>query len=316
MNPFVDKDILSLNWFRRSDFDLVFSTAMEMEPVVWNRTRIKLLEDKVLGVCFFQPSTRTRVSFESAMQRLGGAVVGFSDPKVTRAGDYYEESLEDVSRMMESYSDALVIRHPKDFGPAAAADVVDIPVINAGDGYNEHPTQSLLDGYTILRKKGRLDGLNIALVGDMNMRVMHALPLMLAEFGCKVFFISPKDQSLPVAWVEEYRKRGLDFQEMGEIDEKLAELDAIYLMGTLTPSYGQGRVEASKEKPRTPRPYVIDREKLEKARPDVILLHPLPRTDELPKDVDALPAAHYFIQARYGVVVRMALLALIFDRAS
>jgi len=314
MNPFEGKDFLSLKGLQRKDYELLFRTAMEMEPIVWNRSRSKLLEDKVLGVAFFQPSTRTRVSFESAMQRLGGAVVGFSDPKVTRAGDYYEESLEDVARMMESYSDVLVIRHPKDFAPAAAAEVVDIPVINAGDGYNEHPSQSLLDVYTILRKKGRLDGLKIALVGDMNMRVMHALPLALAEYDCKVYFVSPKDQSVPTVWLEEFHKRNLNFQELEEIDEQLGQLDAIYLMGTLTPSYGQGRVEVAKEKPHTPQPYVIDRDKLEKAKPDILLLHPLPRTDELPKEVDALPSAQYFIQARYGVVVRMALLGLIFGR--
>ena len=314
MNRFEGKDFLSLKGLQRTDYELLFQTAMEMEPIVWTRSRTKLLEDKVLGVAFFQPSTRTRVSFESAMLRLGGAVTGFSDPKVTRAGDYYEESLEDVVRMMESFSDALVIRHPKDFAPAAAAETVEIPVINAGDGYNEHPTQSVLDVYTILRKKGHLDGLKIALIGDMNMRVMHALPLALAQYDCKVFFVSPKDQAVPAPWIDEFRKCNLNYQELEKIDEVLGQIDAIYLMGTLTPSYGEGRVEAAKGKPQTPRPYVVDMEKLKKAKPDVLLLHPLPRTDELPKEVDVLPCAQYFIQARYGVVVRMAILALMFGR--
>ncbi len=314
MNRFEGSDFLSLKGLQRTDYELIFRTAMEMEPIVWSRTRTKLLEDKVLGVAFFQPSTRTRVSFESAMLRLGGAVTGFSDPKVTRAGDYYEESLEDIARMMESYSDALVIRHPKDLAPAAAAEAIEIPVINAGDGYNEHPTQSVLDVYTILRKKGRLDGIKIALIGDMNMRVMHALPLALAKFDCQVFFVSPKDQAMPTLWKEEFIKNNLNFQELEEVDGKLGELDAIYLMGTLTPSYGQGRVEATKEKPHTPQPYVVDLAKIKQTKPDLVLLHPLPRTDELPKEVDTLSCAQYFAQARYGVVIRMAILALMFGR--
>ena len=311
MNTFANCDLVTLIGKQREDFELVFNTSRKMEPIVDQRSRNNLLANKVLGVAFFQSSTRTRVSFESAMVRLGGAVVGFSDPKTTRAGDYYSESLEDVVRMMESYSDLLVIRHPQDFAPEKAAGVVEIPTINAGDGYNEHPTQALLDMYTILRKKGHIDGLKIALVGDMNMRVMHSLPVALASYDTKLFFVSPPDQSLPDRWLNEIRKVGLNFEELSDLDGIIDNLDVIYLMGTKTPSYAKGHLDTPSERPKTPDHYIIGKDKLAKAKEDLILLHPLPRTDELPKDVDHMPQAHYFIQARYGVIVRMALLALI-----
>lgn len=314
MYAFSGKDFLTLKGVCRADIEYLFDMSRSMESILRQRTRTNLLADKLLGVAFFQVSTRTRMSFESAAQRLGGGVVGFSDPKTTRAGDYYAESLYDVVRMMESYADMLVIRHPKDGAPAEAAAATDIPVINAGDGYNEHPTQGLLDAYTIYREKGRLDGLQIALVGDMNMRVLHSLPLALAAFGSQVYFISPKDQAQPDIWRAEYQKVGLKYKELETLDGILPELDVIYLMSTKTPSYSQGRVEASMEHESTPRPYIIDREKLERARKDVIVLHPLPRADELPVEIDAMSAARYFVQAQYGVAVRMALLAAIMGR--
>jgi aspartate carbamoyltransferase catalytic subunit len=315
MNTFKRKDLVTLKGIKRDDLDLLFDIARQMEPVVQQRTRIDLLKDKVLGIAFFQVSTRTRMSFESAMVRLGGGIVGFSDPKTTRAGDYYAESLHDVVRMMESYADVLVIRHPQDGAPAEAASITDIPVINGGDGYNEHPTQSLLDVYTILQEKGDLDGLRIALVGDMNMRVMHALPLALAQYKIHVDFVSPPEQSMPEHWLNEYQRLGLSYEERANLDDILEDLDVIYLMGTKTPSYAEGRTETKKDdRPLTPKPFVIDKEKLEHAKPGLIVLHPLPRTDELPMHVDTMDAARYFVQARYGVTLRMALLGLIMGR--
>jgi aspartate carbamoyltransferase catalytic subunit len=316
MHAFSGKDFLTLKGVSRTDLEFLFDIAHSMETILRNRTRTNLLADKLLGSAFFQVSTRTRMSFESAMQRLGGGVVGFADPKTTRAGDYYAESLYDVVRMMESYADMLVIRHPKDGAPAEAAAATDIPVINAGDGYNEHPTQALLDAYTILREKGRLEGLQIAMVGDMNMRVMHSLPLALAAFCSQVYFVSPKEQAQPEVWLTEYQKVGLRYEELENLDGILQELDVIYLMGTKTPSYAQGRVDAGVEHELTPPPYIIDRDKLEKAKKELIVLHPLPRADELPVEIDMMVAARYFVQAHYGVAVRMALLAALMGRVS
>jgi aspartate carbamoyltransferase catalytic subunit len=311
VHTFAGNDLVTLKDFDRADMEVVFEVTDQMEPILRERKRTDLLKDTLLGLAFFQVSTRTRISFESAMQRLGGGVVGFADPKTTRAGDFYAESLHDVMRMMEYYADVIVVRHPRDGAPAEAADFVDVPVINAGDGYNEHPTQSLLDVYTIYRERGTLDGLRIALVGDMNMRVMHSLPLALAQFQSELFFISPPEQSMPASWLQEYQRVGLNYTEVSVLDGILDSLDVIYLMGTKTPSYAEGRTEGSEQRPPTPLAYVINPEKLAQTKSDLILLHPLPRTDELPVEVDTLPSVRYFVQAYYGVALRMALLALI-----
>jgi aspartate carbamoyltransferase catalytic subunit len=313
-NPFIGKDFITLKGIKRTNLEFIFDVARKMEPILEKHTRTDLLHDKVLGVAFFQVSTRTRMSFESAMIRLGGGVVGFSDPKTTRVGDYYAESLQDVMRMMDGYADAIVIRHPQSGAPAGAATVAEVPVINAGDGYNEHPTQSVQDVYTILKTKGTVDGLKIALVGDMNMRVMHSLPLALAQFKTHVYFISPSDQAMPQLWLDEFEKVGLSYEQRVDLEGILKELDVIYLMGTKTPSYAEGRTEVKTDRPQTPQPYVIDREKINRAKKGIIVMHPLPRVDELPTDVDTMDAAFYFKQANYGVAVRMAILALIFGK--
>ncbi len=317
MSVFEGKDMVTLKGVKRDDMELLFEETRKMESIVVDRRRIKLLEDKVMGLAFFQVSTRTRISFESAMVRLGGAVVGFSDPKTTRAGDYYSESLHDIIKMMESYSDIIVIRHPEDGAPAEATSFTDVPIISGGDGYNEHPTQSLLDVFTIQQEKGTVDGLKIALVGDMNMRVMHALPLALAQYDTQLYFVSPEEQSMPQKWLDEFTSEGLNYVEMENLDGILHELDVIYLMGTKTPSYAIGRTN-SKDQERFPTPeaYVIDANKLSKAKSDLIVLHPLPRTDELPKEVDSLKSARYFEQAHYGVALRMALLGLMYGRTA
>lgn len=314
INPFIGKDFITLKGIKRADLELIFDVARKMEPILQRHTRTGLLHDKVLGVAFFQVSTRTRMSFESAMTRLGGGVVGFSDPKTTRAGDYYAETLQDVMRMMDGYADAIVIRHSQSGAPAEAAAVAEVPVINAGDGYNEHPTQSVQDVFTILRTKGTIDGLKIALVGDMNMRVMHSLPLALAQFKTHVYFVSPPDQAMPQLWLDEFKKVSLSYEQRVDLDDILKELDVIYLMGSKTPSYAEGRTEVKADRPQTPRPYVIDREKINRAKKGIIVLHPLPRVDELPTDVDTMDAALYFKQANYGVAVRMAILALMMGR--
>ncbi len=314
MHDFAGKDFISVKGVERVDFELVFDVAREMEGILRARTRTDLLANKVMGLMFFQVSTRTRISFESAMTRLGGGVVGFVDPKTTRAGDYYAESIHDVTRMMEHYADVLVMRHPQDGAPAKAAEFVDVPVINAGDGYNEHPTQALLDMYTILRERGSLEGVRIGLVGDMNVRVMHSLALGLAQYKAKAYFITPPELTMPIPWRDELDKAGLDYEEARAIDDVLDELEAIYLVHVKTPDYHIGRTESGSEHATVPPAFVMDREKLSRARSDIIILHPLPRTGEVPTDVDCHASARYFVQAYYGVAVRMALLSLILGK--
>ncbi len=315
MYSFAGRDFITLKGLERADIEEVFEVAQEMEKIVCARKRVDLLHDKLLGLMFFQVSTRTRTSFESAMQRLGGGVVGFADPKVTRAGDYYAETLYDTVRMMESYADVLVIRHPQDFAPAEAAAAVDVPVINAGDGYNEHPTQAMLDLYTIKREKGQITGLNVGLVGDMTMRVVHSLALGLARYQAKVLFVSPPDARHPEPWIEEYKRIGLDYEEADSIDDVLPQLDVIYSLTVNPPSFHLGRSDAVQDRPKTPDAYVITPAKLARAKKDVIVLNPLPRKDELPPETDAYSAARYFVQANYGVAVRMALLSMLLGKA-
>ena len=315
MHSLLGKDFITMKGVERADLELIFDVTREMEQTLRARTRTDLLKDKLLGLMFFQVSTRTRISFESAMQRLGGGVVGFVDPASTRIGDYYAESLHDVVRMMEHYSDVIVIRHPKDFAPAEAAAITDVPVINAGDGYNEHPTQALLDLYTILRERGSLEGAKVGIVGDLKVRVFHSLPLGLAQYHAKAYFVSPKEAGMPEPWLEEFRKVGLDYEVANSVDEVIEKVDAIYIVGATPPSFHVGRSEAKPDRAPVPKPFTLDREKVARAKPEMIILHPLPRTDELPTDLDAHATARYFVQAYYGVAVRMALLSLIFGRA-
>jgi len=315
MHSFTGRDFVTMRGVERPDLELVFDVARQMEQIVRSRTRTDLLRDKLLGLMFFQVSTRTCISFQSAMERLGGGVVGFTDPKTTRAGDYYSESLQDTVRMMENYADVLVMRHPQDGAPAQAAAIAGVPVINAGDGYNEHPTQALLDLYTILRERGQLEGVRVGLVGDMRIRVFHSLALGLARYRAKTCFVSPVEASMPSQWKEEFGRVGLTYMETQSLEDVLSELDVIYLLGTKPPSFSVGRSEAMDVRPSTSPEYVVNCEKLARASPDLLLLHPLPRTDELPTEVDEHASQRYFVQAHYGVAVRMALLALIMGRA-
>jgi aspartate carbamoyltransferase catalytic subunit len=315
MHSFMGRDFITVKGVERADFELIFDVAREMEVILRARKRTDLLQDKILGLMFFQVSTRTRTSFESAMTRLRGGVVGFADPKVTRAGDYYSESLHDIARMMENYADVLVIRHPQDFAPLEAANCVDVPVVNAGDGTNEHPTQALLDMYTILRERGSIEGAHVGLVGDMSMRAMHSLSLALAQYRAKVYLISPPELAMPSAWQANLQEAGLDYVESRSIDEVLDDLHVIYLTSIKAPDFHVGRTEAVKEHFPIPPEFVLDRERLARARPELLVLNPLPRSGEVPTDVDAHASARYFVQAYYGVAVRMALLSLILGRA-
>ncbi len=314
MHNFFGKDLVSLKNIEYSDMELIFEVADEMEKITASRTRVDLLRDKILGLMFFQVSTRTRMSFESAMVRLGGGVVGFADPKVTRAGDYYAESLQDTIRVMESYADIFAIRHTADNAPMEAASYTDVPVINAGDGYNEHPTQALLDVYTIRRERGNLNNLCVGMMGDMNIRAMHSLPLALARYNAKIYFIAPPEVSMPKKWLEEFQRIGLNYKELEDINDVLGELDVIYPVNINSPDYHISREDSSAEKKSIPEKYIVNREKVLRGKPDLLVLHSLPRKDELSVDVDPLPAARYFVQSYYGVCVRMALLSLILGK--
>jgi aspartate carbamoyltransferase catalytic subunit len=307
------RDILSLKEFERQEFFRVFEIAERLEPIARNRRNGDLLKDKTLVTAFYQPSTRTRLAHEAAMHRLGGHVTGFSDAKMTRAGDFYQESIKDTVKMLEFYGDVIVMRHFQQGAPHEAAQWSSIPIINGGDGWGEHPTQILTDLYTVLREKGRLDGLKWLAVGDMRMRTMHSLGYALTQFDCPVTFVAPPDMRLPQQYKDEWKEYALNFREADHVEQAIADADVILVEPVVQPDYTKSRDERSgKDVGMTPANYKITRELLTtKAKSDAILLHSLPRMDEIPTDVDITRWSRYWQEAFNGVVMRMALLALV-----
>lgn len=312
MRSFLGRDILSLKEFERNEFMHVFDVAKQLEPIARSRKNSDMLKEKTLVTAFYQPSTRTRLAHEAAMHRLGGHVCGFADPKMTRAGDFYQESIKDTVKMLEFYGDVLVMRHFQKGAPHEAAKWASIPIINGGDGWGEHPTQILTDLYTIFREKGRIDGLKWLAVGDMRMRTMHSLAYGLTQFDCPITFVSPPELSLTPEFKEELKQYSLNFREAEHVEQAIADADVILVEPVVQPDYTKSRDDRTGSVDLTPANYKITRELLEhKAKPDAVLLHSLPRMDEIPTDVDITRWSRYWQEAFNGVVMRMALIALV-----
>lgn len=312
MRSFMGRDILSLKDFERQEFFRVFEVARQLEPIARNRRNSDMLKEKTLVTAFYQPSTRTRLAHESAMHRLGGHVCGFADPKMTRAGDFYQESIKDTVKMLEFYGDVIVMRHFQQGAPHEAAKWASIPVINGGDGWGEHPTQILTDLYTVMQEKGHIDGLNWLAVGDMRMRTMHSLGYALTQFDCPITFVGPPEMSLTDEFKKELKGYSLNFSEAEHVNQAIANADVILVEPVVQPDYTKARDERGGQVGLTPDNYRITRELLStKAKSDAILLHSLPRMDEVPTDVDMTRWSRYWQEAFNGVVMRMALLALV-----
>ncbi|RME89004.1 MAG: aspartate carbamoyltransferase [Anaerolineae bacterium] len=312
MRSFAGRDILSLKNFERNEFFRVFEVAEYMEPIAKARKNIDMLKEKTLVTAFYQPSTRTRLAHEAAMIRLGGQVTGFADARMTRAGDFYQESIKDTVKMLEFYGDVIVMRHFQKGAPHEAAKWASIPVINGGDGWGEHPTQILTDLYTVLREKGTIDGLRWVAVGDMRMRTMHSLGYALTQFDCPITFVAPPGMELPDEYKKDYEAMGLKFDFADHVGDVIGDADVILVEPTVQPDYSKSRDERKGELPTTPDNYKITLDLLKnKAKSDAILLHSLPRMDEIPTDVDISRWSRYWQEAFNGVVMRMALLALV-----
>ncbi|MEI7990374.1 MAG: aspartate carbamoyltransferase, partial [Chloroflexota bacterium] len=311
MRSFLGRDILSLKDFGREEYYHVFDVADELAPIARNRRNSDMLAEKTLVTAFYQPSTRTRLAHEAAMHRLGGHVTGFSDAKMTRAGDFYQESIKDTVKMLEYYGDVIVMRHFQQGAPAEAAKWASVPIINAGDGWGEHPTQVLTDMYTILGEKGTLDGLKFLLIGDMRMRTMHSISYAMTKFDIEAFYVSPPEMSLTDDFKKELVDLNLRFKEIEHVEQAIAEADVIYMEPVVQPDYTKSRDERKGDVGMTPANYKVTKELLRKAKQDSIILHSLPRMDELPPDVDDTRHQRYWIEAFNGVVMRMALLALV-----
>ncbi len=312
MRSFSGRDILSLKDFERQEFFRVFEIAERLEPIARNRKNVDLLKEKTLVTAFYQPSTRTRLAHESAMLRLGGSVTGFSDAKMTRAGDFYQESIKDTVKMLEFYGDVIVMRHFQLGAPHEAAKWSSVPIINGGDGWGEHPTQILTDLYTVLREKGQIDGLRWVAVGDMRMRTMHSLGHALTQFDCPITFVAPPGMEMPENYQEDFRSMGLNFGFADHVGDVIGDADVILVEPTVQPDYTKSRDERSGDVGLTPANYKITKDLLiNKAKSSAMLLHSLPRMDEIPPDVDITRWSRYWQEAFNGVVMRMALLALV-----
>jgi aspartate carbamoyltransferase catalytic subunit len=311
MRSFNGRDILSLKGFEREEYFRVFEVADELSPFARNRRNTDLLKEKTLVTAFYQPSTRTRLAHEAAMHRLGGHVTGFADAKMTRAGDFYQESIKDTVKMLEYYGDVMVMRHFQQGAPHEAARWASIPVINAGDGWGEHPTQVLTDLYTIQEEFGTLDGLNFLLIGDMRMRTMHSISYAMTQFDINAFYVSPPEMSLTDEFKKELDDLSLNYKVIEHVEQAIAEADVVYMEPVVQPDYTKARDERTSEVGWTPANYKVTKELMRKAKPDAIVLHSLPRMDELPTEVDDTRHERYWIEAFNGVVVRMALLALV-----
>ncbi len=311
MRSFAGRDILSLKEFERNEFFHVFEVADRLEPIARERRNTDLRAHKTLVTAFYQPSTRTRLAHEAAMHRLGGHVLGFSDAKMTRAGDFYQESIKDTVHMLEYYGDALVMRHFQQGAPHEAAKWASIPVINAGDGWGEHPTQVLTDLYTVLKEKGTLDGLTFVCIGDHRMRTMHSIGYALSQFDAEMVILGPEDMSPTEDFLAELDAKGTAWRIVDHIDDVIAEADVIYMEPVVQPDYTKSRDEVPDDYSLTPANYQVTRELMKRAKGDSIVLHSLPRMDELLVEVDDLKHARYWQEAYNGVVMRMALLSLV-----
>ncbi len=311
MRSFAGRDILSLKDFERNEFFHVFEIADELEPIARERRNTDLLADKTMVTAFYQPSTRTRLAHEAAMHRLGGHVTGFSDAKMTRAGDFYQESIKDTVHMLEYYGDVLVMRHFQQGAPHEAARWASIPVINAGDGWGEHPTQVLTDLYTVQKETGSVDGKTFVCIGDHRMRTMHSIGYALSQFDAEMVILAPEEMSPTKEFLAELDEKGTSWRIVEHINDVIEEADVIYMEPVVQPDYTQSRQEKADEYGTTPANYRITREVMKKAKGDSIVLHSLPRMDELLPEVDQLKHARYWQEAYNGVVMRMALLALV-----
>jgi len=311
MRSFRGRDILSLKDFERNEFEHVFDVCDELRPIAERRQNTDLLQDKTLLTAFYQPSTRTRLATEAAMHRLGGHVLGFSDAKMTRAGDFYQESIKDTVHMLEYYGDVIAMRHFQQGAPHEAARWASIPVINCGDGWGEHPTQVLTDLYTVSRELGGLDGQRWLLVGDMRMRTMHSILYAFSQFDIEAYVCSPEDMSLLPEFKEELAAKDTSFTEVESVEKVIGDVDVIYMEPVVQADYTKSVDTRSEDVGRTPKEYQVTRNVLRRAQRHAIVLHSLPRMDELSTDVDDTRHQRYWVEAFNGVVMRMALLSLV-----
>jgi len=300
---FKGRDIISIRDFSKNELLYILKISKEME-----KDKPQLLRGKILATLFFEPSTRTRLSFESAMYRLGGRVIGFSDEKVSSVKK--GETIWDTIKMAEKYSDVIVIRSPIEGSARLAAEAASIPVINGGDGANQHPTQMLLDLYTIQKTKKRINGLKIGFLGDLKYgRTVHSLAVALSYWQVDMYFIAPEALQMPEHYLKELKGKGIKCHKTNDVFEVSNSLDILYVT-----RIQQERFPDPMEYEKYKNAYRLDKTLLDKIKNDLKIMHPLPRVGEISPELDETHHALYFDQAGNGVTVRKALLALVLGK--
>jgi len=305
MTKLRSKDVLRADQFSPEEIGLIMETARGYAGALARGEVLDEMSGKILSTLFYEPSTRTRLSFEAAMERLGGRVISVAEAKSSSAAK--GESLHDTIKTVEGYADVIVLRHPQIGSVEEAGRSTDRPVINAGDGAGQHPTQSLLDLYTILEEQGKVDGLTITLVGDLKHgRTVHSLADLLASFGVTFRFVAPEALRMPPEIVERLRGKGIAVEETSDLAASIPAADVLYMT-----RIQRERFDDPAEYDRLKDAFVLTKEGLASAKETITIMHPLPRVNEIATDVDGLPGAAYFRQAANGVPVRMALLKLV-----
>lgn len=301
-NPFYQQHIISIADFSPENLLFLLNTALKLKQ----QPQPDLLANKIIASCFFEPSTRTRLSFETAVQRLGGKVIGFSDGANTSAKK--GETLADTARIISSYADAIIQRHPKDGAARVLAEFSHVPVINAGDGTNQHPSQTLLDLVTIIETQGTLNKLKIAMCGDLKYgRTVHSLAQALKNFDCEFAFISPPSLAMPSYITEEFDEYDTKWHICPTLEEAIEWADILYMTRVQRERFDAEEFAKIQGK------FNLCAAMLATAKPNLRVLHPLPRVDEIHPDVDNTSHAYYFEQAKNGVYARMAMLSLVLN---
>ena len=300
---FEGRDIISIRDFSREEIDYILKIAQTMEPIAAKGSH--MLEGKILATLFFEPSTRTRLSFEAAMHKLGGSAIGFAEAEI--ASVKKGENLADTVRVVENYADVIALRHPLEGAARLASEFAKVPIINGGSGAEEHPTQALLDLYTIMKEKDEINGLKIALIGDLRYgRTVHSLAYALSLYNIELYLVSPESLKMRREVLETIKEK-IPVTTSTSLEKVISQADVLYVT-----RIQKERFPDPAEYAKVKGSYRIDLETLKKAKEDMIILHPLPRMDEISAEVDKTSHARYFHQVWNGIIVRMALLALIF----
>jgi len=301
MSSLKQKSLVSISDFSKEEQLMILETAKEFEK----NPRRQILNGFVIASLFFEPSTRTRLSFESAISMLGGRVIGFSEAGSSSVSK--GESLRDTIKTVNNYSDLIIMRHPLDGSARFASEVSSVPIVNAGDGANQHPTQTLLDMYTIKQTQGRLDNIKIGFVGDLKYgRTVHSLTMALSNYNTQYYFVSPRFLAIPQQYKDELDRMKLQYSEKSNISEIVESVDILYMT-----RIQRERFSDPAEYEKVKNSYELQKDDLNNAKSNMKVLHPLPRVNEINIDVDDTEKAYYFEQALNGVFVRQAIISMI-----